>query len=78
MSPDLEDRLRRLNLAAPEDLKSGALRKAQEDHPARSRTEWLQIASALVLVILVVAVVLNVAAHPDHTVFSNISSGLGT
>ena len=80
MSPDLEDRLRNLQVAAPEDLKSAALRGAAEaDHgTARPRSPWLEVVGAVAVVLLVVVIVLNVSAAPAHNLFSNISAGLGT
>ena len=79
MSPDLEDRLRSLHVAAPEDLKAQVLRRAaQEDQAPGGRAPWLQVAGAAVLVLVLVVVVLNVSAAPAHNLFSNISAGLGT
>jgi hypothetical protein len=78
MSPDLEDRLRNLHVAAPEDLKAAALRAAAEDPVTARRTPWLEVVGAVAVVLLVVVVVLNVSAAPAHNLFSNISAGLGT
>ena len=79
MSPDLEDRLRTLHVAAPEDLKAQAMRRAAEEDPQPAgRAPWLQVVGAAVLVLVLVVVVLNVSAAPAHNLFSNISAGLGT
>jgi ferric-dicitrate binding protein FerR (iron transport regulator) len=77
--PDLEDRLRRLRLDPPGDLRARAVRASEEpSRPPARRGQWLQVAGALVVVALVVVMALTVTGHPDPRVFSNISAGLGT